>query len=89
MINFQIDEGAIEELLLQEIKKKLLQIESRHVFWSVEELCRQTGMSINNVKDKFFYDPRFPKYKVGGKWLMPAKECEAFLLEWIKEQPRK
>jgi hypothetical protein len=53
----------------------------------MKELCRQTCMSENNIKEKFFYDPRFQKYKVGGKWLFPAKETEHFLLTWINEQP--
>ncbi len=88
MLEIKLDENKVEDLMLQEIKKKMQQIENRYAYWNMDELCKQTSMSINNIKEKFFYDPRFPKYKVGGKWLMPAKECEAFLLQWIKEQPR-
>jgi phage pi2 protein 07 len=87
-IQVQLDEIQVEKLMQQELQKKLQQLESRYTYWSMEELCKQTSMSINNIKEKFFYDPRFPKYKVGGKWYMPAQECESFLLQWIKEQPR-
>lgn len=87
-IKVEIEESVVEEMLLSQIKKKVEQIERRHVFWDINELCKQTCMSFNNIRDKFFYDPRFPKYKVGGKWVIPAKECEEFLLQWIKEQPR-
>jgi phage pi2 protein 07 len=88
VIEIQVDQNQIEALLLQEIEKKIRQVEDQKVFWSIEDLCKQTTMSKNNIREKFFYDPRFPKYKVGGRWLMPAKECEQFLLQWIKEQPR-
>jgi hypothetical protein len=88
MFEVQFDEKRIEEMMLAEIQKRLQHLEAKHTFWSLEDLCNQTSMSINNIKEKFFYDPRFPKYKVGGRWLMPAKETEAFLLQWIKEQPR-
>jgi hypothetical protein len=84
----QFDEKRIEEMMLLEIEKKIKQLESRYVFWDLDELQNQTCMSLGNIKDKFFFDPRFPKHKIGGKWYMPAKETEEFLLQWIKEQPR-
>ncbi|MDQ0412679.1 hypothetical protein [Mesobacillus stamsii] len=87
MLSIQLDEKAIEEQFLLEMKKKLEQIERRHTFWDMKELTRQTNMGENSIKEKFFYDPRFPKHKIGGKWYFPAAECEAFLLQWIKEQP--
>jgi hypothetical protein len=88
MLEIHIDENRFEEMMLHEIEKKIKQLEAHTTFWDLEELKKQTCMSFNNIREKFFYDPRFPKYKVGGKWYMPAKECEAFLLQWIKEQPR-
>jgi hypothetical protein len=87
MINLQVDEQQIEQRFLEELRKRLDQIERRHTFWDMKELCRQTNMSENSIKEKFFYDQRFPKHKIGGKWYFPAKECEEFLLMWIKEQP--
>ncbi|MEK5171793.1 group-specific protein [Heyndrickxia sp. FSL W8-0496] len=87
MINVQIDEKEIENIFLDEVRKHLKKIESQSTFWDMKELCRQTNMSINFIKETFFYDPRFPKKRVGKKWLFPAKECEEFLLKWLKEQP--
>ncbi|GLY09567.1 hypothetical protein [Pseudobacillus badius] len=87
MFSIQVDEQEIEERFLCEMRKRLEQIEKRHVFWDMKELCRQTNMSEPSIKEKFFYDPRFPKHKIGGKWYFPAEECEKFLLTWIKEQP--
>lgn len=87
MLTIQIDEKALENQYLLEMRKRLEQLERRHTFWDMKELMKQTCMGENSIKEKFFYDPRFPKRKLNGKWYFPAAECEAFLLEWIKEQP--
>lgn len=88
MLEILLDETAVEQQFLAALKKKLNEIEMRSTFWDMKELMKQTNMGESNIKEKFFYDSRFPKYKVGGKWYFPAKECEEFLLMWIKEQPK-
>lgn len=88
MLEINFDKTKVEDLLLEEIQKQIKNLENRFTFWDMDELCKQTCMSLNNIKDKFFYDTRFPKHKIGGKWYVPAKECEQFLIQWIKEQPR-
>lgn len=86
MLIVQVDENVIEQRFVEELKKRLDHIEHRKTLWDMKELCHQTSMSENNIKEKFFYDKRFPKYKIGGKWYFPARECEEFLLMWLKEQ---
>lgn len=86
MLNIDIDKKVVEQIFLDELKKHLNRIELRRTLWDMKELCRQTCMSENTIKEKFFYDARFPKRKIGGKWYFPAKETEKFLLMWIKEQ---
>ncbi|HWO95229.1 MAG TPA: hypothetical protein VNM45_02525 [Bacillus sp. (in: firmicutes)] len=86
MISVQLDQLEIEKRFIQELKKHIEKIEHCRTFWDMKELCRQTCMSENSIKEKFFYDKRFPKYKIGGKWYFPVAEAEAFLLMWIREQ---
>lgn len=88
MIEIKIDEKQVEEILLEEIKKRLDSLDYHYVFWDMKTLCKVTCMSENFIKEQFFYHPDFPKYRVGRKWLMPAKECEEFLLKWIKQRPQ-
>lgn len=88
MIDIKLDETYIEETFQKELEKRLNEIENRLTYWDMAELQKQTNMSVNTIKDKFFYDDRFPKYRVGNKWYFPAKECEEFLLMWLKEQSR-
>lgn len=87
MLNIQLDNQIIEQRFLEELKKRLDQIERRKTLWDMKELCKQTSMSENTIKEKFFYDERFQKYKIGGKWYFPSVKTECFLLMWIKEQP--
>lgn len=88
LVEIILDEKHIEERFMEEVKKRLDQLERQQVFWDMKTLCKVTCMSENFIKEQFFYDPRFPKFRVGKKWLMPAKETEEFLLKWLKEQPR-
>ena len=86
MIDVSINQDYVEERFLDELNKRLNKLSYKCTLWDMKELMKQTNMSDNNIKEKFFYDPRFPKYKIGGKWYFPAKEAEDFILMWIKEQ---
>lgn len=88
MFEMKFNEAAAEELFLLELKKRLEQVERRLTFWDMDELCKQTCMSVNNIKDKFFYNPDFPKYRIGGKWYMPAEKTEKWLIDWIHQQAK-
>lgn len=87
MIEVQIDEQQIFEIAREEIKTKLKSIESEFVFWDLKTLCEKTCMSRSFVLETFFFLPDFPRYKVGKKWLIPAKEAGVYLLKWLKQQP--
>lgn len=88
MLDIRIDDDRIEELFKKELKKRLDEIQSQELFWDMKDLQKKTRMSINTIKDNFFYDEEFPKHKVGGKWYFPAEETKEFLLMWLREQSR-
>ncbi|MCS1382761.1 hypothetical protein GY31_09145 [Lysinibacillus sphaericus] len=88
MLQVQIDPSFAETILREEIQKNIEQVSIKTLFWDMKELCRQVQMSETFVKEQFFYNPDFPKFRVGKKWLMPAKQTEEFLLAWIAQQPR-
>lgn len=87
MIEVQIDETEVREMVKQKIAELLKEVDAEYVFWDTAELKRRTCLSWNTIQSQFFYDPRFPKYKVGSKWLFPARETRAFLEQWLREQP--
>lgn len=88
LLQLQVDDTLVESMLREELRNRLNHLEHRHTFWDMQELEKQTCMSKSFILDRFFYDERFVKirFKVGQKWLMPARETEEFLLMWLKEQ---
>lgn len=88
MLQVQLDNQYVETKIDEVVERQVKLSAHRHTFWDMKELCRQTNMSENFIKDQFFYDELFPRFRVGRKWLMPARETEAFLLAWLKKQSR-
>lgn len=86
MLHIQINEEEARQLFLERIEEKLKGFDAELVFWDSKELCRRTCMSWNFIQNQFFFDPRFPKKKIGSKWVFPAAETKEFLLKWLKEQ---
>jgi phage pi2 protein 07 len=86
MINIQVDEQELRELYLKKLEEKMKEVDAELVFWDAAELKRRTCMSWNTIQKEFFFDPRFPKYKVGNKWYFPAHEAKQFLLKWLAEK---
>lgn len=84
LIEIRVDEEEIKKLYIKAIEEKLKKLDVELVFWDTKELKRRTCLSWNTIQDNFFHDKDFPKAKIGGKWMYPAKETEEFLLEWMK-----
>ncbi|MMZ56499.1 hypothetical protein D1872_183930 [compost metagenome] len=86
ILNVQVDECEVIKICQEQIRKIVQDVEGEYVFWDSAELKKRTCMSWNFIQELFFYDPRFTKRKIGGKWYFPAKETRAFLEAWLKEQ---
>lgn len=86
MFQILVDQSEVEKLYREEIAKKINDIEKELVFWDTKELKRRTCLSWNTIQDNFFHHKDFPKVKIGGKWMYPAKETQAFLENWLMEK---
>lgn len=86
MVEIKLDENKIKQMYQEELEKHLSNLDNEMLFWDTATLCKKTNLSINTIKELFFYDPAFPKHKVGNKWLYPAEKAKNFLLEWIDNQ---
>lgn len=84
MIQVKLDDDYIEQKFEEELSQRLDKFQYELTFWDMNELCKQTKMTVNTVKDHFFYNDEFPKRKVGGKWYFPAEETREFLINWLK-----
>lgn len=87
MLSISVDEKEIKKLLKEKVTEILKEADAEYIFWDASELKRRTCMSWNFIQDQFFFDPRFPKRKVGSKWYFPSRETREFLEEWLDEQP--
>jgi len=88
MLTVQIDEAQVREEIRRRIAEMVKEVDAEYVFWDAKELMRRTCMSWNFIQQQFFFDPRFPKAKVGSKWYFPARETREFLEQWLREQMR-
>ncbi|MEK3855915.1 group-specific protein [Cytobacillus sp. FSL H8-0458] len=86
MIEVKVDESEVRKIYLKKLDEHIKKMDKEFLFWNSKDLMKQTRLSWNTIQKEFFYDPRFPKRKVGNKWLFPAKKTKEFLLEWIEEQ---
>lgn len=86
MLEIQIDRQMAKELFLEEVKKRVNELDQSTTMWDTKELKRQTCMSWNTIQDNFFFEEDFPKVKLGGKWYFPAKKTREFLEGWLEKQ---
>lgn len=86
MLQVLVDEEAIKLLYKEAIDIKMKDVELELVYWDSKELRRRTCLSWSTIQDTFFFDKDFPKVKLGGKWLFPAKEAEEFLSKWLNNR---
>ncbi|MGK9252396.1 group-specific protein [Paenibacillus humicus] len=86
MVSVQLDEAQLKQICKKQIGDMLREYDAELVFWDAAELQRRTQMSWNTIQDYFFFDPRFPKRKLRGKWYFPARQARDFLEAWLDEQ---
>lgn len=86
LVSVQVDEHQIMNLCREKISELVKEADAEYVFWDTAELKKRTCMSWNTIQEAFFFDPRFPKRKVGSKWYFPARETRSFLETWLMEQ---
>jgi phage pi2 protein 07 len=88
MLTVKIDETQVQQLCRERIAELVKEVDAEYVFWDTSELKKRTCMSWNFIQENFFFDPRFPKHKIGSKWYFPVRETRKFLEQWLIEQPK-
>lgn len=86
IVQVSINSDAIEKIIEQQLQHMFQQTDGKQVFWDIKTLCKKTCMSRSFIQSTFFWLPDFPKFKVGGKWLIRSDDAEKFLIEWSKKQ---
>lgn len=86
-VSVQVDEAEAMRICKERINEMLKGADTELVYWDAPELRRRTCMSWTFIQEQFFFDPRFPKRKVGAKWYFPARATREFLEIWLMERP--
>lgn len=86
---FKINEEVVLEILQASINEKVEQLAQEKIFWTVSELEKYANMNIGTMKNHFFYDEDFPKFKVGRDWRFPVIRTKEYLEHWAIEQQKK
>ena len=69
MLNISLDEDELKKLYLEEVRKRVEEIEEDMFLIDTKELCRMLSLSRPTVEKLFIYNPNFPAMRVGKKWL--------------------
>ena len=83
---FSINEDLMREMMQQAVQEQAEKIAQEKIFWTVKELEEYANLCIDTMKKEFFYDPDFPKSKIGATWRFPATKVTAYLDTWSQEQ---
>lgn len=82
----EVDSVEVKRICRERIEELVKEVDAEYVFWDSKELVKRSCMSWNTILENFFYDPRFIKRKVRGKWYFPVKDTREFLRQWLLEQ---
>ncbi|CAH0308889.1 helix-turn-helix domain-containing protein [Peribacillus frigoritolerans] len=85
MINFEIDQELLKELYLQKVEEHLQEIEMEVFFMDSKQLATYLNMSWNTIVSHLLYDEKFPKVRLGSKWLFNRKEVQEFMEKYYLE----
>ncbi|MCU6603921.1 helix-turn-helix domain-containing protein [Peribacillus frigoritolerans] len=85
MISFEIDQELLKELYLQKVEEHLQEIEMEVFFMDSKQLATYLNMSWNTIVSHLLYDEKFPKLRLGSKWLFNRKEVQEFMEKYYLE----
>jgi excisionase family DNA binding protein len=89
MLNISLDENELKKLYLEEVRKRVEEIEEEQLLIDTKELCKMLSLSRPTVEKLFIYDPNFPSMRVGKKWLFHRKSVEEYIDRWSIEVKKK
>ena len=89
MLNISLDENELKKLYLEEVQKRLDEIEEQALLIETKELCKMLSLSRPTVEKLFIFNPEFPAIRMGRKWLFHRKEVEQYIGRWFTDVKKK
>jgi excisionase family DNA binding protein len=85
IIQLSLNEEGLKELYLSELQKHLKHVEMDTMLMDSKELCKKLNLSWPTIEKLFLNDPKFPKMRVGKKWIFNRKEVQKYIDYWSNE----
>ncbi|MEW4231642.1 helix-turn-helix domain-containing protein [Priestia megaterium] len=82
MLEIKLDDEELKSLFLNEVNMRLDKIELEALLMNSKQLCKYLSLSWPTIEKVFLSDPKFPKIRIGSKWLFPRKEVESYIDIW-------
>ncbi|MBU9722164.1 MULTISPECIES: helix-turn-helix domain-containing protein [Bacillaceae] len=82
MLNISLDENELKKLALEEVRKRVEEIEEDMFLIDTKELCKLLSLSRPTVEKLFIYNPDFPSMRVGKKWVFNRQEVKEYITRW-------
>ena len=89
MIQVSLDEQELKNLYLEEVQKRLDQIELETMLMDSKVLCRVLNISWPTIEKLFLYDPNFPSMRIGKKWMFNRREVQGFIDRWSNDMRKR
>lgn len=89
MIEIKLDEEELKAIYINEIQKRLDQIEFQSLLMDSKQLCKMLSLSWPTVEKIFLSDPNFPSIRIGSKWLFNRNEVQAYINQWSQDVKRR
>lgn len=89
MLNISLDENELKKVYLEEVRKRVEEIEEQMLLIDTKELCKMLSLSRPTVEKLFINNKEFPSLRVGKKWLFPRKEVEEYIKRWSNDVRKK
>jgi predicted DNA-binding transcriptional regulator AlpA len=89
MFNVSLDQDTAKSIYLEEVRKRVDEIEQQRFLIDTKELCKMLSLSRPTVEKLFICKPDFPVIRIGKKLLYNRKEIEVYIDEWGKNIRKK
>ncbi|MGG1676885.1 helix-turn-helix domain-containing protein [Neobacillus sp. NRS-1170] len=82
MFNVSLDQDTAKAIYLEEVRKRIEEIEQQTLLIDIKELCKMLSLSRPTVEKLFIYNPDFPTLRIGKKYLFNRNQVVDYINRW-------
>ncbi|NRD81151.1 DNA-binding protein [Bacillus sp. BRMEA1] len=82
MVEIKLDDEELKSIYLEEVQKRLDDIELHSMLMDSKQLCKMLNLSWPTIEKLFLSDPNFPSIRIGKKWLFNRRFVQEYIDNW-------